>query len=187
MTRMLDKIVRRSDAIDKESLCILAGQRVCSSVLLLDILTKMRPARFGTSALQSIVSPTRETCLTVPVSPASWPSNTFVDQKSRSSETTSSWFVDPPLSSSVLNTHPATLACPRRAGPCTTRYSPHSILCHVCVFPRSGDASCLGSIVAGAEAERWNDECRAQCTARDMCFAQSGWCANATRRDIAAA
>ncbi|KAG9308739.1 ribosomal protein S5 domain 2-type protein [Chiua virens] len=28
MTRMLDKILRRSDAIDKESLCILAGQRV---------------------------------------------------------------------------------------------------------------------------------------------------------------
>lgn len=28
MTRMLDKIVRRSDAIDKESLCIQAGQRV---------------------------------------------------------------------------------------------------------------------------------------------------------------
>ncbi|THH32657.1 hypothetical protein EUX98_g1516 [Antrodiella citrinella] len=28
MTRMLDKILRRSDAIDKESLCVLAGQRV---------------------------------------------------------------------------------------------------------------------------------------------------------------
>lgn len=28
MTRMLDKILRRSDAVDKESLCILAGQRV---------------------------------------------------------------------------------------------------------------------------------------------------------------
>ncbi|KAH7886803.1 ribosomal protein S5 domain 2-type protein [Phlebopus sp. FC_14] len=28
ITRMLDKILRRSDAIDKESLCILAGQRV---------------------------------------------------------------------------------------------------------------------------------------------------------------
>ncbi|KAI9566684.1 ribosomal protein S5 domain 2-type protein [Boletus coccyginus] len=28
MTRMLDKVLRRSDAIDKESLCILAGQRV---------------------------------------------------------------------------------------------------------------------------------------------------------------
>ena len=28
MTRMLDKVIRRSDAIDKESLCILAGQRV---------------------------------------------------------------------------------------------------------------------------------------------------------------
>lgn len=25
---MLDKVLRRSDAIDKESLCILAGQRV---------------------------------------------------------------------------------------------------------------------------------------------------------------
>lgn len=29
MTRMLDKVLRRSDAIDKESLCVLAGQRVC--------------------------------------------------------------------------------------------------------------------------------------------------------------
>ncbi|KAK0445390.1 ribosomal protein S5 domain 2-type protein [Armillaria borealis] len=28
ITRMLDKVLRRSDAIDKESLCILAGQRV---------------------------------------------------------------------------------------------------------------------------------------------------------------
>ena len=26
---MLDKVLRRSDAVDKESLCILAGQRVC--------------------------------------------------------------------------------------------------------------------------------------------------------------
>jgi hypothetical protein len=29
ITRMLDKVLRRSDAVDKESLCILAGQRVC--------------------------------------------------------------------------------------------------------------------------------------------------------------
>lgn len=28
LTRMLDKVLRRSDAVDKESLCILAGQRV---------------------------------------------------------------------------------------------------------------------------------------------------------------
>jgi hypothetical protein len=28
ISRMLDKIIRRSDTIDKESLCILAGQRV---------------------------------------------------------------------------------------------------------------------------------------------------------------
>ena len=28
ITRMLDKVLRRSDALDKESLCILAGQRV---------------------------------------------------------------------------------------------------------------------------------------------------------------
>ena len=27
ITRMLDKVLRRSDAVDKESLCILAGQR----------------------------------------------------------------------------------------------------------------------------------------------------------------
>ena len=28
ITRMLDKVLRRSDVVDKESLCILAGQRV---------------------------------------------------------------------------------------------------------------------------------------------------------------
>jgi exosome complex component RRP45 len=28
ITRMLDKILKRNDAVDKESLCILAGQRV---------------------------------------------------------------------------------------------------------------------------------------------------------------
>ena len=95
MTRMLDKVLRRSDAIDKESLCILAGQRVCHvhPVLELGVLKKRRPVRFGTSVSQSTVSPTQETCSTVPVSQVSSPSNTFVDQKSRSSETTSSWFV----------------------------------------------------------------------------------------------
>lgn len=29
LSRMLDKVLRRSDAVDKEGLCILAGQRVC--------------------------------------------------------------------------------------------------------------------------------------------------------------
>jgi hypothetical protein len=28
LARMLDKVLRRSDALDKESLCIIAGQRV---------------------------------------------------------------------------------------------------------------------------------------------------------------
>lgn len=28
LSRMLDKVLRRSDAVDKEGLCILAGQRV---------------------------------------------------------------------------------------------------------------------------------------------------------------
>ena len=28
ITRMLEKVIRRSDAVDKESLCVLAGQRV---------------------------------------------------------------------------------------------------------------------------------------------------------------
>jgi len=31
ITRMLDKVIRRSDALDKESLCIVAGQRVSSA------------------------------------------------------------------------------------------------------------------------------------------------------------
>lgn len=29
ITRILDKVIRRSDTLDKESLCIVAGQRVC--------------------------------------------------------------------------------------------------------------------------------------------------------------
>jgi hypothetical protein len=31
LARMLDKVLRRSDALDKESLCIIAGQRVSFS------------------------------------------------------------------------------------------------------------------------------------------------------------
>jgi len=30
---MLDKVLKRSDAVDKESLCVLAGQRVSNSSL----------------------------------------------------------------------------------------------------------------------------------------------------------
>jgi len=39
ITRMLDKVLRRSDAIDKESLCILAGQRVWHLRLTIHFLT----------------------------------------------------------------------------------------------------------------------------------------------------
>ena len=35
ITRMLDKVLRRSDALDKESLCILAGERVRVVALLI--------------------------------------------------------------------------------------------------------------------------------------------------------
>ncbi|KAG2348614.1 hypothetical protein BDR05DRAFT_957257 [Suillus weaverae] len=38
LTRMLDKVLRRSDAIDKESLCILAGQRVWQLRLTIHVL-----------------------------------------------------------------------------------------------------------------------------------------------------
>ncbi len=34
ITRMLDKVLRRSDALDKESLCIIAGQRVSEDLSL---------------------------------------------------------------------------------------------------------------------------------------------------------
>ena len=37
ITRMLDKVLKRSDAVDKESLCILAGQRVCITPQHVDI------------------------------------------------------------------------------------------------------------------------------------------------------
>jgi len=33
---MLDKVLKRSDAVDKESLCILAGQRVCFPLKLVE-------------------------------------------------------------------------------------------------------------------------------------------------------
>jgi exosome complex component RRP45 len=39
LSRMLDKVLRRSDALDRESLCILAGQRVWSVRLTLHILS----------------------------------------------------------------------------------------------------------------------------------------------------
>ena len=37
ITRMLDKVLRRTDAIDKESLCIVAGQRVSLHSLFLKV------------------------------------------------------------------------------------------------------------------------------------------------------
>ena len=37
ITRMLDKVLKRSDAVDKESLCILAGQRVCIYFEVVDV------------------------------------------------------------------------------------------------------------------------------------------------------
>jgi len=43
ITRMLDKILRRSDAIDRESLCVVGGQRV-SSVLAFKPISRRRPS-----------------------------------------------------------------------------------------------------------------------------------------------
>jgi hypothetical protein len=56
ITRMLDKVLRRSDVVDKESLCILAGQRVGYNLLLnisLNLGTN-DAFRFGTFASHSI-------------------------------------------------------------------------------------------------------------------------------------
>ncbi|KAI0808234.1 ribosomal protein S5 domain 2-like protein [Fomes fomentarius] len=39
LTRMLDKVLRRSDAVDKESLCVLAGQRVWHIRLTIHVLS----------------------------------------------------------------------------------------------------------------------------------------------------
>jgi hypothetical protein len=44
ITRMLDKVLRRSDAVDKESLCILAGQRVRN----IDFSPQTLPMKSGT-------------------------------------------------------------------------------------------------------------------------------------------
>ena len=86
-----------------------------------------------------------------------------------------------------LNTCFVIIACARGARPCTTRYSPHAILRHICFLPRSDDASCRRSLVAGTKAECWNNEYRTQRAARDMCLTQSRRRANGTGRDSAAA
>ena len=39
ITRMLNKVLKRSDGVDKESLCILAGQRVCIPSGPIDVLS----------------------------------------------------------------------------------------------------------------------------------------------------
>jgi exosome complex RNA-binding protein Rrp42 (RNase PH superfamily) len=33
ITRMIEKIIRRSEAVDREALCILAGQQVCKKLV----------------------------------------------------------------------------------------------------------------------------------------------------------
>lgn len=42
ITRMLDKIIRRSDVVDKESLCIQSGQRVGQLVVHAVLLTGLK-------------------------------------------------------------------------------------------------------------------------------------------------
>ena len=47
ITRMLDKIIRRSDVIDKESLCIQSGQRVGQMLIHTVLLVELNDDRYG--------------------------------------------------------------------------------------------------------------------------------------------
>ena len=47
ITRMLDKIIRRSDVVDKESLCIQSGQRVGQTFDYTVLLVELNDDRYG--------------------------------------------------------------------------------------------------------------------------------------------
>lgn len=47
ITRMLDKIIRRSDVVDKESLCIQSGQRVGQTFIHTVLLAGLNDDRYG--------------------------------------------------------------------------------------------------------------------------------------------
>ena len=61
ITRMLDKIIRRSDVIDKESLCIQSGQRV-RRPLIHPFSNNTQIRRFGICGSRFISWRIRETC-----------------------------------------------------------------------------------------------------------------------------
>ena len=64
ITRMLDKIIRRSDVIDKESLCIQSGQRV-RPPLVHPFFQMTKISRFGICGSRFISWRIREICWTV--------------------------------------------------------------------------------------------------------------------------
>jgi hypothetical protein len=74
---MLDKVLKRSDAVDKESLCVLANQRVG---LFIRYNARLTLFRYGTSALLYIVCPTPGICSIAHVLLESLPSSISADQ-----------------------------------------------------------------------------------------------------------
>ena len=85
ITRMLEKVVRRSESVDRESLCVQAGQRVRNPSLPLhpssDGLFTFR--RFGIYGLHYISLRMMAICLTAPASRLLLPLDISGDQKSK--------------------------------------------------------------------------------------------------------
>ena len=189
MTRMLDKILRRSDAIDKESLCILAGQRVRRIHLVL--LHAKKSCLLGlASPSYSPLSRRRRKHARLCLSRRHRCLQTLSSARSRSHwrrRHRGSYITGNALLAIKLKTRPLVIACTGGARPRTARYSSHTVLHHVCIFPRSNDASCRGPLVTGAKTKRRDDEHRAQSTTRNLRLAQGRRRANGTRRDTVAA
>ena len=62
IARMLDKIIRRSDVVDKESLCIQSGQRVRRLFIRVFTTHKAEMHRFGICGSRFISWRIREIC-----------------------------------------------------------------------------------------------------------------------------
>ena len=62
IARMLDKIIRRSDVVDKESLCIQSGQRVLTASLVHDCSPETEMDRSGTCGSRFTFWQTLGTC-----------------------------------------------------------------------------------------------------------------------------
>lgn len=143
ITRMLDKIIRRSDVVDKESLCIQSGQRVCAEkrnkirFFLTQTGTGVEfaahgplPCRFRQHAGLCMLSGRRRT--------ETFPT-TRGGSRRRSSHRSRCHPLSPP-SSSELST-----AFTGRASTDASVDAPHAVLPHICLFLRHIDPRDPGS------------------------------------------